>query len=193
LKKNGVLEQYRNRKAEHPAHILMFRMGGFYVMFQQDAYVASKVLGLKVISRNLGEGKVPACGVPETAVMKHANSLAKAGYPVAICDQTEEETDGIKNRVITKVVPPPTDTPLAEPVTEATYSIFYTEFKRTLDEPKAEQAIAPKETISAPSTHQKPDAVHQILSRLTALNLNETTPMEAWAILYHWKEVFDPP
>jgi len=186
LEKKGVLEQYRTKQAEHPAHTLMFQMGGFYVMFEQDAYVASTVLGLKVVSRNLGEGKVPACGVPETAVMKHANALVKQGHAVAICKQMDGETDGIKNRAIENVLTPAEDAPEVSPVTDEDYAAFVAEFRRTLEQPKPEKA-------SASTAGQRSDIAHLIVSTLAKINLDEVTPTKAWAMLYYWKEIYGPP
>ncbi|MCL2588591.1 MAG: hypothetical protein FWD84_04185 [Oscillospiraceae bacterium] len=175
MEKKGAFEQYSRIRAEYPAHILMFRMGGFYVMLEKDAYAASQVLGTQVIARNLGAGKVPACGVPEIAVMKHANKFAQAGYAVAICDETGGTTDGIKNRGVQKVLSPPADAPAICAVKENDYAAFCADFQRTLDQPKQKQG---------------PDTTDQIVPELSALDLDKVSPTEAWAILYHWKRTF---
>src|SRR5688500_7566204 len=39
-----MLQQYRSIKQQHTDAILFFRMGDFYEMFYEDAFIASKVL-----------------------------------------------------------------------------------------------------------------------------------------------------
>src|SRR5256885_1267019 len=52
------MQQYRDIKARHPQTILFFRMGDFYEMFEDDAKLAARELGLTLTSRN--NGGVPA-------------------------------------------------------------------------------------------------------------------------------------
>ena len=175
MEKNALLEQYRTKKAEHPAHILIFRLGGVYVTLEQDAYVASRVLHLQVISRNLGAGRVPACDIPETSIMKHANILTKAGYAVAIYNQTDAEPVDFQDRAVTEVLPPEAGAPEISPVSEEDYAVFLFVFERALNREKAKS---------------KPNVSHQIISELDALVLDHIDPAEAWAILYRWKRTF---
>jgi DNA mismatch repair protein MutS len=37
-----VMQQYREAKARHPGMLLLFRMGDFYELFEDDAEVASR-------------------------------------------------------------------------------------------------------------------------------------------------------
>ena len=106
--KPTTISQYRNAKSENTDCIVFFRLGGFYVMFEKDALIASKVLNLKMISKNPGGGELPSCGVPTSALEQYISKLVKSGYPVAICDQIGEETEstGIRKRAVTKVVKP---------------------------------------------------------------------------------------
>ncbi len=41
-----VMQQYRDIKARHPQAILFFRMGDFYEMFEDDAKLAARELGV---------------------------------------------------------------------------------------------------------------------------------------------------
>ena len=85
--KPTTISQYRNAKSENNDCIVLFRLGSFYVMFEKDALIASKILNLKMISKNPGGGELPSCGVPISAIEQYMEKLVKNGYPVAICDQ----------------------------------------------------------------------------------------------------------
>jgi DNA mismatch repair ATPase MutS len=57
------MKQYREIKRQHLDAILLFRMGDFYEMFDQDAVTASKVLEITLTARNKSKGiETPLCG-----------------------------------------------------------------------------------------------------------------------------------
>ncbi len=102
-----LMEQYLKVKEQHKDSILLYRMGDFYELFDDDAVTASKVLGLTLTSRNNGaSGKTPLAGFPYHSVEKHLPKLIKAGYKVAICEQTEDpaQAKGIVKREVTEVI-----------------------------------------------------------------------------------------
>lgn len=105
-----MMQQYRNVKKQIPQAILFFRMGDFYEMFFEDAKTASRVLGLTLTARDSKKNKVPMCGVPHHASEGYIARLIKAGYKVAICDQTEDpkQAKGIVKRELTRIVTPGT-------------------------------------------------------------------------------------
>ena len=47
-----MMQQYRDAKAKHPDMLLLFRMGDFYELFEDDAHAAHRVLGLTLTSRD---------------------------------------------------------------------------------------------------------------------------------------------
>ena len=51
-----LMKQYREIKRQHLDAILLFRMGDFYEMFDQDAVTASKVLEITLTARNKSKG-----------------------------------------------------------------------------------------------------------------------------------------
>jgi len=110
LKITPMLQQYLEIKEQHPGAILFYRMGDFYEMFFDDAVVAAKVLGITLTSRSHKEdaNKIPMCGVPFHAVTGYLGKMIKAGYRVAICEQTEDpkEAKGIVRREVVRVVSP---------------------------------------------------------------------------------------
>src|SRR5450756_1883861 len=60
-----LMKQYREIKNRHLDAILLFRMGDFYEMFDQDAVTASKVLEITLTARNKSKGiETPLCGFP---------------------------------------------------------------------------------------------------------------------------------
>jgi len=110
VKVTPMLRQYLEIKEQHRDTILFYRMGDFYEMFFDDAVTAAKVLGITLTSRSSkdDENKVPMCGVPFHAVSSYLAKMVKAGYRVAICEQTEDpkEAKGIVKREVVRVVTP---------------------------------------------------------------------------------------
>jgi len=86
-----MMRQYSRAKAEHPDALVLFRLGDFYEMFQEDAQVGARVLELVLTAREAGKGnRVPMCGVPVHAVETYIARLLQAGYKVAVCEQMED-------------------------------------------------------------------------------------------------------
>ncbi len=85
------MDQYYAIKAKYPDSILFFRMGDFFEMFDEDAKIASEVLGITLTSRNHGlDERTPLAGVPHHAAEKYLAKLLRAGFKVAICEQVED-------------------------------------------------------------------------------------------------------
>jgi MutS domain I len=85
-----LMQQYHAVKRQHPAALLLFRLGDFYELFYDDAKVASKILQITLTSRNKEkEGAVPMCGVPYHAAENYIARLIRAGHKVAICGQED--------------------------------------------------------------------------------------------------------
>src|SRR2546426_1873833 len=71
-----LMQQYREIKARHPDTIVFFRMGDFYEMFEDDAQLAARELGLMLTSRNNGgAAEVPLAGVPVKAANDYLRRL----------------------------------------------------------------------------------------------------------------------
>lgn len=85
-----MMTQYMAIKEAHPDCLLFYRMGDFYEMFHGDAVTASAVLDITLTKRGKSDGTaIPMCGVPWHSHEGYLARLIKAGYRVAICDQTE--------------------------------------------------------------------------------------------------------
>ena len=105
------MAQYRGVKAEYTDAIVFFRMGDFYEMFFEDAFVASKILDIALTSRDKNkDSAVPMCGVPWHSADFYIAKLIKAGRKVAICEQVEDPklAKGIVDRKVIRVITPGT-------------------------------------------------------------------------------------
>src|SRR6266700_6011345 len=104
-----LMQQYREIKARHPDTILFFRMGDFYEMFEDDARLAARELGLTLTSRNNGgASEVPLAGVPVKAATEYLRRLIGLGHRVAICEQVEDPklAKGLVRRAVVETVTP---------------------------------------------------------------------------------------
>jgi len=86
-------------------------MGDFYEMFEDDAKLAARELGLTLTSRNNGgAAEVPLAGVPVKAATEYLRRLIAKGHRVAICEQVEDPklAKGIVRRAVIETVTPGT-------------------------------------------------------------------------------------
>src|SRR5437660_164629 len=102
-----MMQQYQEAKERHPGMLLLFRMGDFYELFNGDAEVAARVLGLTLTSR---DKTIPMAGFPHHALDPYLRKLLHAGHRVAICDQVEDPAlaQGLVRREVTRIVTPGT-------------------------------------------------------------------------------------
>ena len=106
-----LMQQYRDIKAHHPETILFFRMGDFYEMFEDDARLAARELGLTLTSRNNGgAAAIPLAGVPVKAATEYLRRLIAKGHRVAIAEQIEDPklAKGVVRRAVVETVTPGT-------------------------------------------------------------------------------------
>src|SRR5437763_2038869 len=102
-----MMQQYREAKERHPGMLLLFRMGDFYELFDEDAGTAARLLGLTLTSR---DKTVSMAGFPHHSSESYLRKLLQAGHRVAICDQVEDPAfaKGLVRREVTGVVTPGT-------------------------------------------------------------------------------------
>ena len=106
-----LMQQYREIKARYPHTILFFRMGDFYEMFEDDARLGARELGLTLTSRNNGgAAEVPLAGVPVKAATEYLRRLVAKGHRVAICEQVEDPklAKGLVRREVVETITPGT-------------------------------------------------------------------------------------
>ncbi len=102
-----AMQQYREMKEAHPECVLFFRMGDFYEMFDEDARIVSKAIGLTLTQRGNG---LDMAGVPHHAAEGYMRRIVEAGFRVAVCEQLEDpsQAKGIVKRGVTRIVTPGT-------------------------------------------------------------------------------------
>lgn len=106
-----MMQQWLEIKRDHADCLVLFRLGDFYELFEDDAKIGAEVLGITLTTRKRGsDGRIPMCGVPYHALDSYLGKLVRAGYKVAICEQVEEagESSGMVERAVVRVVTPGT-------------------------------------------------------------------------------------
>lgn len=92
-----MMAQYLAIKAEHPDCLLFYRMGDFYELFFDDAVKAADALDITLTKRGRHDGaEVPMAGVPVHAAETYLARLIKAGFRVAVAEQTEDPAEAKK-------------------------------------------------------------------------------------------------
>lgn len=77
------LNQYRKFKESNPTFIMFFRIGDFYEIFNDDAVLACRILGLSLATKN----GIPMAGIPVANVECYLRRMIAAGHRCAICDK----------------------------------------------------------------------------------------------------------
>ncbi|MBA2920901.1 DNA mismatch repair protein MutS [Sphingomonas sp. MAH-20] len=85
-----MMAQYLRLKAEAGDCLLFYRMGDFFELFFDDAKAAAAALDIALTARGEHDGApIPMCGVPVHSAESYLARLIKAGFRVAIAEQTE--------------------------------------------------------------------------------------------------------
>ncbi|MCP4813481.1 MAG: DNA mismatch repair protein MutS [Planctomycetaceae bacterium] len=110
MAKTPMMQQYEDAKQACGDAILLFRMGDFYELFDEDAKLAARTLGLSLTSRDKGENPIPMAGFPHHQLDGYLAKLIHAGFRAAVCEQVEDakKAKGLVKREITRVVSPGT-------------------------------------------------------------------------------------
>src|SRR5579884_2108923 len=95
-----MMQQFREAKARHPGAIVLFRNGDFYELFEEDAEVGSRLLGITLTRR---DKDIPMAGIPYHALDRYLGKLLQAGHRVAICEQMEDPAQ-VKGRPVRREV-----------------------------------------------------------------------------------------
>lgn len=109
IKETPLMRQYTSIKQKYEGALVLFRVGDFYETFNEDARIASSVLGIVLTKRANGKAShVDLAGFPHHSLDSYLPRLVRAGYRVAICDQLEAPTKGKKivKRGVTELVTP---------------------------------------------------------------------------------------
>src|SRR5215210_1688549 len=116
-----MMQQYRDAKQAAGDALLLFRMGDFYELFDDDAKIAARTLGIALTSRDKGDDPMPMAGFPYHQLDTYLAKIIAAGHRAAICEQVEDpkQAKGIVKREVTRIVTPGTltDDALLDPQT----------------------------------------------------------------------------
>ena len=88
-KMTGAQQQYFDIKSQCWDVVLFYKIGKFYEMYDRDAEIGVRVLGLNYMANQTR----PHCGFPEAALDKYLGLLVQAGYQVGRVEQTETPQD----------------------------------------------------------------------------------------------------
>ena len=112
-----MMAQFLTLREDAPRDALLFyRMGDFYELFFDDAQRASSALDIALTKRGEHQGEpIPMCGVPAATAEAYLARLIRAGFKVAIGEQTEDPKEAKKRgsksvveRQIVRIVTPGT-------------------------------------------------------------------------------------
>ena len=110
-KSTPFMRQWERAKAQQPDALLLFRMGDFYELFDEDAKIVSRECELTLTARHKDTpNPLPMCGVPYHSIERHIATLLSRGYRVAVCEQMEDPkyARGLVKREVVRVLSPGT-------------------------------------------------------------------------------------
>jgi DNA mismatch repair protein MutS len=88
--------------SKYPDHIIAYRMGDFYEFFYDDAIRVSKLLGITLTKRKIGNDAYPLAGIPHHAG-NYLKNLVNLGQTVVVVDQLEDPST-VKGRIVKRGV-----------------------------------------------------------------------------------------
>jgi DNA mismatch repair protein MutS len=105
-----MLSQYLELCERYDDALLLFQVGDFYETFCVAAETTARILEITLTQREDSTGTYPMAGIPIDNAESYIQTLLDAGYRVAIADQVEDpdETSGLVDRAVTRVVTPGT-------------------------------------------------------------------------------------
>lgn len=179
-KKQGLYEQFTAVREAYPDTVIFFQVGGFYQMYYYDAVLSEKVLGMKLLTRAMGKGKIaPMCGFPLSSMEKYADGLTAEGYSVAVCRQMDGE-DGDVMRAVDFIKEP------KEEVEPRPYKAEWEEYMRNFSEDSLKLESASQEKNKAPKKER--NLAKKLLKELEELDMDNVSPMDAFHFVERWRE-----
>ena len=92
-----LYKNYMLLKLQDSDKFYLFKCGIFYVFIDNDAYVMSKILGLKLTDLN---PSIKKCGFPVNAANKYFNILKTTDYEIEIVDSDTCATLNLNNHIL---------------------------------------------------------------------------------------------
>ena len=98
-----MMRHWFSIKKKYTEHLIAYRMGDFYEFFYDDAVRVSKLLGITLTNRKIGNDKYPLAGIPHHACKNYFTNLIKKKETVIIVEQLEDPTT-VKGRIVKRGV-----------------------------------------------------------------------------------------
>lgn len=105
-----LMQQFADIKREYSDCLILFRLGDFYELFDEDAKIGAAILDITLTRKAQSKGgDVPMAGIPYHALDSYLHKLVSAGHKVAIAEQIGEP-DGrtLVERKVVRIVTPGT-------------------------------------------------------------------------------------
>ncbi|WP_435180178.1 DNA mismatch repair protein MutS [Halorussus sp. AFM4] len=105
-----MMSQYFELCREYDDSLVLFQVGDFYETFCEAAERTARLLEIALTQREDSTGTYPMAGIPIDSAESYIETLLDAGYRVAVADQVQdpEETTGVVDRAVTRIVTPGT-------------------------------------------------------------------------------------
>ena len=98
-----MMKHWWSVKQKYPEHLLAYRMGDFFEFFYDDAERISRLIGITLTKRKIGNDSYPLAGVPHHSVTNHFTNLINQGQTIVIVDQLEDPAT-VKGRIVKRGV-----------------------------------------------------------------------------------------
>ncbi|MFC6954644.1 DNA mismatch repair protein MutS [Halorubellus litoreus] len=105
-----MMSQYFELTDRYDDALVLFQVGDFYEAFCDAARAVSRTCEVTLTKREDNTGRYAMAGIPIDNAESYIERLLDAGYRVAVADQVQdpEETTGVVDRAVTRVVTPGT-------------------------------------------------------------------------------------
>ncbi|WP_121822893.1 DNA mismatch repair protein MutS [Halostella salina] len=105
-----MMRQYHDLCARYDDSLVLFQVGDFYETFCEAAETTARLLEITLTEREDSTGTYAMSGIPMDNAESYIETLLDAGYRVAVADQVQEpeETTGVVDRAVTRIVTPGT-------------------------------------------------------------------------------------
>ena len=88
---NDLWQEYNRIRSEHNGAIVLYQVGDFYEVLDEDARIVAEALDIGLTTRNVGlKERVPMCGVPVAAKDTPLVMLNDRGYDVVVVDDEHQ-------------------------------------------------------------------------------------------------------
>ena len=91
-----IKKQFKAMKAKYPEAILIFRLGDYYQIFNEDAEIVAPILGLNLAPWHI-DPTINQCGFIHSALDTYVPKLIRAGKRIAICEQLQDPKEKDSN------------------------------------------------------------------------------------------------